>query len=133
MSNTDSVLIRNDAGKNAPLFSLGGYNYYYKENQVFKPISKKVLSPVTWYRVKFNSSNQMLNGKKLGVSGNSYYGYVASNFVNHLGFGNSKMIIKSNTDLKLDKVAVETINNNNFNVIGELFDYVANVKSPAHL
>ena len=34
-SNTDRVLIRNDAGKNAPLFNLAGYNYYFKENQIF--------------------------------------------------------------------------------------------------
>lgn len=109
--NDPHVFVRTTPEKNNSNYYVeDNCTYYWTENEEYHSSSKEYNYPVTWYNMGFNATNDQGYGGCLAKDGTNNYGYIASNFVDFQGYGNSTLIIESTLDSSIDKVAIPTIN-----------------------
>ncbi len=108
--NDEHVIVRSGPSKNSSEFKDSkGRTYFYTKKKKYDYVSDKKDGYVTWYKIKFNTTNKKELYRYLATTGSSYKGYISSPYVDFSGSGNLKLRVTSNQNIKIDEVFAETM------------------------
>lgn len=112
--NDPNVFVRTTPEKTSDnIYVKNGCSYYWDENEHYSSSSKTYVAPLTWYQLNFYPSTTSGYNGCIADPGTTNKGYIASNFVDFAGYGNSKLTITTKADVMINKVAIPTINTSN--------------------